>query len=154
MIQTLTQLFLRDLEKLKTEITSFKDEKNIWKISVDTHLNGGQVKNSAGNLCLHLCGNLQHFIGAVLGNSGYVRNRDEEFSRKNVPLKEIIAEIELTTKVVEKTLNELDEAILPKTFPINVFGYEMTTEFFLLHLSTHLNYHLGQINYLRRILEY
>ena len=78
MIETLTKLFLRDLEKLKTEITSFKDEKNIWKIS-------GDIKNSAGNLCLHICGNLQHFIGATLGNSGYIRKRDEEFSRKNVP---------------------------------------------------------------------
>ena len=60
----ISQLLQRDLEKLKTEISSFKDEKKIWEIS-------GEVKNSAGNLCLHLCGNLQHFIGAALGNSGY-----------------------------------------------------------------------------------
>jgi len=146
MITTLTKLYLRDLEKLKTEITSFKDEKKIWEIS-------GDVKNSAGNLCLHLCGNLQHFIGAVLGNSGYVRNRDAEFSRKNVPVKELVDEIELTAKVVENTLNELDEEILQKTFPINVFGYEMTTGYFLTHLTTHLNYHLGQINYHRRLLD-
>ena len=153
MIDTLTQLFLRDLDKLKTEITSFKDEKKIWEISGDTRLSGGQVKNSAGNLCLHLCGNLQHFIGAVLGNSGYIRNREAEFSRKNVPLKEFVDEIELTAKVVENTLNELDEEILQKTFPINVFGYEMTTGYFLTHLTTHLNYHLGQINYHRRLLD-
>ena len=146
MITILSQLFLRDLEKLKTEISSFKDEKKIWEIS-------GDVKNSAGNLCLHLCGNLQHFIGAVLGNSGYVRNRDAEFSRKNVPVKELVDEIELTAKVVENTLNELDEEILQKTFPINVFGYEMTTGYFLTHLTTHLNYHLGQINYHRRLLD-
>jgi len=146
MIESLTKLFLKDLEKLKTEISSFKDEKNIWKIS-------GEIKNSAGNLCLHLCGNLQHFIGAVLGNSGYVRNRDAEFRKKNVPLNELITEIELTTKVVEKTLNEMDEAILPKTYPINLFGYETTTEYFLIFLTTHLNYHLGQINYHRRMLD-
>jgi len=146
MIQTLIQLFLRDLDKLKTELTSFKDEKNIWKIS-------GEISNSAGNLCLHLCGNLQHFIGAVLGNSGYVRNRDAEFSRKNVLIRELVAEIELTIKVVEKTLKELKEEELSKTFPINVFGFEMTTEYFLTHLTTHLNYHLGQINYHRRLLD-
>ncbi len=153
MIQTLSQLFLRDLEKLKTEISSFKDEKNIWKIS-------GDIKNSAGNLCLHLCGNLQHFIGSVLGNSGYVRNRDAEFARKDVsigepalPASRLVAEIELTIKVVEKTLKNLPEGILEKTYPINVFGYEMTTEFFLTHLTTHLNYHLGQINYHRRLLD-
>jgi uncharacterized damage-inducible protein DinB len=144
MIQTLTQFFLRDLEKLKTEISSFKDEKNIWKIS-------GEISNSAGNLCLHLCGNLQHFIGAVLGNSGYVRNRDAEFSRKNVPIRELVAEIELTAKIVEKTLMELKENDLQKIYPINVFGFEMTTGYFLIHLTTHLNYHLGQINYHRRL---
>ena len=146
MIKILLQLFQRDLEKLKSEISLFKDEKKIWEIS-------GNVKNSAGNLCLHLCGNLQHFIGAVLGNSGYVRNRDAEFSRKNVPVKELVDEIELTAKVVENTLNELEEEILQKTFPINVFGYEMTTGYFLTHLTTHLNYHLGQINYHRRLLD-
>jgi hypothetical protein len=107
MIETLSKLFLRDLEKLKTEITSFKDEKKIWEIS-------GEIKNSTGNLCLHLCGNLQHFIGAVLGNSGYLRNRDAEFSKKNVPLKELVTEIELTAKIVEKTLKNLPEEILEK----------------------------------------
>jgi uncharacterized damage-inducible protein DinB len=146
MIKTLTQIFLRDLEKLKTEMTSFKNEKKIWEIS-------GEVKNSTGNLCLHVCGNLQHFIGATLGNSGYIRNRNEEFSRKNVPVKEVVNEIETTSDVVEKTLNELKEKELQKTFPINVFSYEMTTGFFLVHLTTHLNYHLGQINYHRRLLD-
>jgi len=146
MIETLKQLFLRDLEKLKTEISFFKDESNLWEIS-------GVIKNSSGNLCLHLCGNLQHFIGAVLGNSGYVRNRDAEFSRKDVPIRELVAEIELTVKVVQKTLQELKEDDLQKTYPINVLGFEMTTEFFLTHLTTHLNYHLGQINYHRRLLD-
>jgi uncharacterized damage-inducible protein DinB len=146
MFENLSQLFLRDLEKLKTEISSFKEEKNIWKIS-------GDIKNSAGNLCLHLCGNLQHFIGAVLGNSGYVRNRDEEFSKKDVPIRELVAEIELTIEVVQKTLQELKENDLQKIYPINVFGYEMTTEYLLTHMAAHLNYHLGQINYHRRLLD-
>ena len=146
MIETLTKLFLRDLDKLKTEISSFKDEKKIWEVS-------GDIKNSSGNLCLHLCGNLQHFIGAVLGNSGYVRNRDAEFSRKDVPIRELVAEIELTTKAVEKTLKEMKEEKLEEIFPVNVFGYEMKTGFFLTHLATHLNYHLGQINYHRRLID-
>jgi len=145
MTEILLQLFLRDLEKLKTEVSSFKDEKNIWEVS-------GDVKNSAGNLCLHLCGNLQHFIGAVLGNSGYVRNRDAEFSRKNVPIAELVEEIDLTTKVVQKVLVELKEDDLQKIYPINVFGYEMTTEYLLTNMATHLTYHLGQINYHRRLL--
>ena len=135
MTETLKQLFIREMDKLKLEITSYKSEETIWQIS-------GDVKNSAGNLCLHICGNLQHFMGAVLGNSGYVRNREAEFSRKNVRISELVAEIELTTRVVAKTLNELTEDKLKETYPINVFGYEMTTEFFLIHLTTHLNYHL------------
>jgi len=142
----LLQLFQRDLEKLKTEITSYNDEKKLWEVS-------GEIKNSAGNLCLHICGNLQHFVGAVLGNSGYARKRDEEFSRKNIPVDEMVKEIDKTLQVVKQTLNEIKEEKLDETFPINVFGYEMTTGFFLTHLSTHLSYHLGQINYHRRLLD-
>lgn len=153
MIDTLSELFLRDLEKLKTEISSFKDEKNLWKISGDTHLDGGQVKNSAGNLCLHLCGNLQHFVGAVLGNSEYIRNRDAEFSQKNVPIRELVAEIELTSKVVKQTLESLTESSLNNIYPSNIFGEGTTTAGFLIHLAAHLNYHLGQINYHRRLID-
>ena len=146
MIEALKQLFIRDLEKLKAEISSYTSEQNLWKIK-------GTVNNSGGNLALHICGNLQHFIGATLGNTGYVRNREAEFSRKNVPIRELVAEIELTIKVVQKTLSELKEDVLQKKYPIDVFGYEVTTEFFLTHLTTHLTYHLGQINYHRRLIE-
>ena len=140
------QLFERDLEKLKTEITSYKDGNKMWEIS-------GDISNSAGNLCLHICGNLQHFIGSVLGISAYKRDRDSEFSRKNIPVDEIIKKIDHTIFTVKKTLNELDLNNLEEIYPINVFGYEMTTGFFLAHLTTHLNYHLGQINYHRRLLD-
>jgi uncharacterized damage-inducible protein DinB len=146
MIDILKQLFTSDLEKLKTEISSYTDEMNLWKISCD-------IKNSGGNLCLHLCGNLQHFIGAVLGNSGYVRKRDAEFSRKSVSVKELVKEVELTITAVENTLNHLKEERLGEKYPRNVFGYEMTTEYFLIHLAAHMNYHLGQINYHRRLLD-
>ena len=147
MIDTLKKLFNRDLEKLKTEISSYNDEKKLWKIS-------GEIKNSAGNLCMHLCGNLQHFIGNLLGNSGYVRNREAEFSTKDIPKEKLMDEINITAKVVEKTISELKEDKFNEIYPVNVFGYEMTTEFFLVHLATHLNYHLGQINYHRRLLDH
>jgi uncharacterized damage-inducible protein DinB len=146
MIEILNKLFQGDLDKLKTEITSYKDEQNIWKIS-------GEILNSAGNLCLHLCGNLQHFVGAVLGNSGYVRKRDEEFSKKNVPIRELVTEIELTIEILKKTFAEMKEDDLQKIYPINVFGYEMTTEYLLTHMATHFSYHLGQINYHRRLMD-
>jgi len=142
----LIQLFQRDLEKLKTEITSYKDGEKMWEIS-------GDIKNTAGNLCLHICGNLQHFIGATLSNSGYKRNRDAEFSRKNVPVEELIKEIDKTLEIVTETLKNFEEEKLSEIYPINVFGNEMTTGFFLTHLTTHLSYHLGQINYHRRLLD-
>lgn len=147
MIDILKQLYNSDLEKLKTEISSYKDEMNLWKIS-------GDVKNSAGNLCLHLCGNLQHFIGAILGNSGYIRNRDAEFSRKDVPIFELVAEIEITINIVQRSFEKLTEDDLKKTYPINAFGYEMTTEYLLTNMATHFTYHLGQINYHRRLLDH
>ena len=144
MIEILEKLYQRDLEKLKIEITSYKDEKKMWKVA-------GELKNSAGNLCLHICGNLQHFIGALLGNTGYVRKRELEFSKTNVPVTEMVAEIDKTQQIVQKTLSALKK--LNDTYPVNVLGYEMTTGFFLTHLTTHLSYHLGQINYHRRILD-
>jgi len=146
MQEILSKLFERDLEKLKTEITSYKNENKLWELS-------GDIKNSAGNLCLHILGNLQHFIGAVLGKSGYERIRDAEFSRKNVPVEEMQKEINETIIIIKKTLNELNEKRLKEIYPLNVFGYEMTTGFFLTHLTTHLSYHLGQINYHRRLLD-
>ena len=146
MKEIILKLFQRDLEKLMTEITSYKDKNKLWEVS-------GGIKNSAGNLCLHILGNLQHLIGAVQGKSGYVRNREAEFRRKNVPVEEMIEEIDTTLQIVTKTLNELKAEKLDETYPINVFGEEMSTGFFLTHLTTHLNYHLGQINYHRRLLD-
>ncbi len=146
MKEVFTQLFNRDIEKLKTEISSYTSEESLWEIS-------GEIKNSGGNLCLHLCGNLQHFIGALLGNSGYERNRDAEFSRKNIPVIDLLKEIDETKNIVDKTLNSLNEEILGKTYPVNKYGEEMTTGYFLLHLFGHLSYHLGQINYHRRLID-
>jgi len=145
-IPALIELFTRDLSKLKSEIEAYSDESKLW-------VTGGDIKNSGGNLCLHLTGNLKHFIGAVLGNSGYVREREKEFSIKDVPRSELIKEIEETLDVVTNTLQSLSEEDLKKTFPIDVLRENMPTTFFLIHLTTHLDYHLGQINYHRRLLD-
>ncbi|MCB0729881.1 MAG: DUF1572 family protein [Ignavibacteriae bacterium] len=144
LIENLLKIFDRDLNKLKEEILLFY-QKELW-------ITAGDVKNSAGNLCLHICGNLKHFIGAVLGNSGFVREREKEFSLKNVPKDDLLKNIDETSEIVKSTLSTIDKSILVKNFPINVFGEEMTTQYFLIHLITHLSYHLGQINYLRRLM--
>lgn len=141
----LEQLFERDLNKLKEEINLYTDESLLWKTEKE-------ISNSGGNLCLHLIGNLNHFIGATLGNTGYIRQRDLEFSAKNVSVNEMNNQIDDVIVTVKKVLSGLSQEDLNSAFPIEVFGYEMTTEFFLLHLSTHLSYHLGQINYHRRLI--
>jgi len=143
---TLISLYKRDLQKLKKEISLYKNEINLWLVK-------DGVSNSAGNLCLHLVGNLNHFIGAVLGNTGYVRQREQEFSQKHVSVEEIIIQVDQTIDMIEFTLHGIPDSELQNDYPINVFGKPMTTEYFLVHLSTHLSYHLGQINYHRRLLD-
>ena len=145
LIETLQKLYDRDLSKLKEEIGLYADEGDLWKTS-------GEITNSAGNLALHLVGNLQHFFGAVLGETGYVRDRDKEFSDGGVSRAELVAGIDQALADVKATLDKLTEEDLANTYPLEVFGQPMTTEFFLVHLATHLNYHLGQINYHRRLL--
>jgi len=145
MTESVKSLFTRDLNQLKKEIESYQNEEAIWKIDKD-------ILNSAGNLSLHLVGNINHFIGSILGNSGYVRNRELEFSLKNIPKTELILQIEKTIEIVHSSLDQLSEEDLKKEYPIEALGYPMTTEYFLIHLFGHLNYHLGQINYHRRLL--
>ncbi|WP_020605802.1 DinB family protein [Spirosoma spitsbergense] len=144
--QTLKALFRRDLEQLKREIELYQSEEKIWYTEKG-------ISNSAGNLCLHLVGNLNAFIGAELGKTGYVRHRDLEFSLKNVSRSELLTKIDETNAVVERALENLTIEQLEAEYPQQVFGKPMTTEYLLVHLSSHLMYHLGQINYHRRLLD-
>ena len=146
LIETLIKLFNRDLNKLKEEISAYKVESNLWIVDKD-------VSNCSGNLCLHLVGNLKHFIGAELGETGYVRQRELEFSLKDVTRDELLKQVDETLTVVESTLNRLTTKDLEKEYRRRVFEDYMTTGYFLVHLSTHLAYHLGQINYHRRLLD-
>ncbi len=143
---TLTELFERDLQKLKTEINLYKDEEKLWVTEKG-------ISNSAGNLCLHLLGNLNHFIGATLGNTGYVRYREDEFSLKNIPRQDLLTNIDNCILIVDKTLQKLTDADLEKDFPLEKHGTIVSTTHMLLHLYGHLSYHLGQINYHRRLLD-
>ncbi len=146
LIPTLKTLFKRDLTRLISELESYNHERNIWLVEKG-------ISNSAGNLCLHLIGNLNTYIGAVLGNTGYIRDRPSEFSLKNIPRKELIEKVEATIQVVDEALTKLSEEDLAKEFPMLVFDEMTTTAYLLVHLTTHLTYHLGQINYHRRLLD-
>ena len=145
-VEVLKSLFARDLNRLYDEINMYKSEEAIWKIQKE-------IANSAGNLCLHLIGNLNTYIGKELGDTGYIRNRELEFSLKNVPRADLLEEIKKTIEVVTSSLNKLDNKLLENEYPVLVYETKTSTEYFLIHLATHLTYHLGQINYHRRLID-
>jgi len=140
----LLSLLVRDLGAFGREIALFPDDETVWRT-----LPG--VANPAGNLALHVCGNLQHYVGAVLGGTGYVRDRELEFSRRSGTRAEIAAEIERTVATLRQVMPTLGER-LAADYPEAVAGVHPNTGLFLLHLAGHLTFHLGQAGYLRRIL--
>ncbi len=146
LVETLKKLFNRDLNKLKSEIELYQNEKKIWCTEKN-------INNSAGNLCLHLVGNLNTYIGAEIGKSGYIRHRELEFSLKDIPRVELINKVEETIKMINSSLDKLREEDLEKEYPLLVFDQKTSIEYFLVHLVTHLGYHLGQVNYHRRLLD-
>ena len=146
LIPVLRTLFARDLHKLHQEIEAYRHEDALWRTAPG-------ISNPAGNLCLHLVGNLNTYIGAELGRTGYVRHRDLEFSLRNIPRAELLLRVADTRAVVDSALARLTEAQLDAEYPLLVLEAETSTGYFLVHLVTHLAYHLGQINYHRRLLD-
>lgn len=144
--QTLNTIFIRDLNRLKQELAAYQSEAAIWAIDKN-------ITNSGGNLCLHLLGNLNTYIGEEIGKSGYVRDREAEFSTKGISQASLLHMIEETIVTLNHAFAQLTEDDLPKEYPMLVFAEPMTYEFFLVHLAAHLSYHLGQINYHRRLLD-
>ena len=142
---TLIEIFERDLNKLIEEIGLYKQEESLW-------VTRDGISNSAGNLCLHLVGNLNHFIGATLGHTGYVRHRDDEFSLKNILREDLVTNINNCILVVKNTIEKLTDEDLAKDFPLEKHGRIVSTTHMLIHLLVHLGYHLGQINYHRRLI--
>jgi len=143
--QSFIEFYSRDLNKLKEELSAYHDESEIWLIKEG-------INNSAGNLALHLIGNLRHFIGSEIGKNGYIRNRDEEFTLKNIPLNQLLADIDLTIVEVTESITKLNSDDFEKNYPLEKAGRIVTYEHMLLHLLIHLGYHLGQINYHRRLI--
>jgi hypothetical protein len=138
-----TAFFTQGIEKLSGELKMFHKEEELWKVT-------GDISNSAGNLTLHLIGNLNHFIGAQLGKTGYVRDRENEFVSRNVHRDVLLRMLDETKTMLEKALTSIKEKELSEIYPLTTFGENKTIEFVLIHLLGHFNYHLGQINYLRR----
>lgn len=144
MTDLLAAVMRRELAALARELALYPEESYLWARPPG-------VPNTAGNLALHIIGNLRALIGAALGDTGYERDRDAEFAKRAVPRDEILAEIDVTIREVEETLRRLGEKELAAPYPLPVAGVRVRVDDFLLHLAGHLSFHLGQIDYHRRI---
>ena len=141
---SLESILVRDLTTLRLEIEAYPSDADLWRLVPG-------ISNSGGTLALHLCGNLQHFIGAILGKTGFVRNRDAEFGLREVPRAELLRHVDQAIAAVKGTLPRLSPAELEGTFPEPVAKTRLATGDFLTHLATHFTYHLGQLDYHRRV---
>jgi len=143
MLRELRTVLLRDLEGLRREIALYPDDYAPWRM-----LPG--LPNSGGSLALHLTGNLRHYVGAQLGGTGYVRNRDAEFRSGGLTRADLDAEVRRAMADVDRTLAALNPGQLDEPYPLPFGDRRVGTRAFLLHLAVHLTYHLGQIDYHRR----
>lgn len=140
----LAGVIVRDLRALGREVEAYPDDASLWRTPPG-------IANSGGTLALHLCGNVQHFFGTVLGGTGYVRDRAAEFSRRDVPRAEILAQIDAAVAAAERGLSKVSDASLAADFPEPVGGCVVANGELLIHLAVHLGYHLGQVDYHRRL---
>lgn len=145
MLNDLITVFERDLTRLRDEVLAYPDEAALWRAA-------GQITNPGGTLALHVAGAFRHFVGGVLGGGHYVRDRPLEFAARHVSRAELLANLNAARAVVRSTLAALTDADLAQDFPVRMGEQTVSTRFFLLHQATHLAYHLGQVNYHRRLL--
>src|SRR5437762_2625765 len=138
-------ILVRDLRALRREVEAFADERDLWRVPPG-------ISNSAGTLALHLAGNIRHYIGAVLGRTGYVRDRDAEFALRDVPRTDLLADIDAALVAVERGMARVSDADLTRPYPDPPRGLAVTTRDYLIHLVAHFTYHLGQVAYHRRLL--
>jgi uncharacterized damage-inducible protein DinB len=144
LVSSVRCIFERDLRALRREVEAYPTDDLLWR-----QVPG--LTNVAGTLALHIAGNVQHFLGACLGRTGYVRHRDAEFARRDVARTTILAELELASEAVRAGFSHLRDAQLADDFPDVIGGMRFQTGEYLLHLTTHLAYHLGQVDYHRRM---
>jgi len=140
------RLFGRDLDKMIEQIRAYPDEESLWRTA-------GSIKNGAGTLALHVAGNLEHFVGSALGENEYNRDRQAEFEIRDVPREAIVQRLQRCRDRVVATLESLDDARMSEPFPVSLPPrLQGTVHWFLLHLSAHTSWHLGQMDYHRRLL--
>ena len=145
MLRSIVQtVLLRELAAVRRSVEAYPDDASVWAERAG-------LPNSGGTLVLHLAGNLQHYVGAVLGASGYRRDRDAEFARRDVPRAALLAEVAAAQTAIERTFPTLPDSTLDEPYPEAIGGHRLATDAFLVHLAAHLAYHLGQLDYHRRV---
>ena len=140
----IADIISRELRTIERELNAYETDDQMWALPAG-------LPNSGGTLALHAAGNLRHFIGTVLGGGSYVRDRDAEFARRDVPRRELIEELQEAEKAVRETLTSIDPATLAEPYPTPVANRRVNTGEFLTHLATHLAYHVGQLDFHRRV---
>src|SRR5216110_3744649 len=120
----------RDLRALRREIEAYGVERDLWRVEPGIGFSAG----------------------TVLGATGYVRDRAAEFARRDVPRTEVLRELDAALAAVERGVARLPDTALSQPYPQPPGGFAVTTGDFLLHLISHLTYHLGQVDYHRRLL--
>ena len=146
-VDSIRRCMVRDLGTFEIELASYPDDASVWTMHP-------QIPNTTGTLVLHVAGNLRHFVGATLGATGYVRDRDAEFSTRNLARRELLVLLHAARDEVDATLRTLSVARLDETYPLEIGGTSLTTGQFLVHLATHLAYHLGQADIHRRVVTF
>jgi uncharacterized damage-inducible protein DinB len=146
-IDHVRRCIVRDLAGFEAEVHGFPDDVSVWTMHP-------QIPNATGTLVLHVVGNLRHFIGAVLGGTGYVRDRDAEFRTRDLARSELLVMLHAARDEVNDTLRRLDPAQLDAPFPVELGGVTLGTGLMLTHLATHLAYHLGQADIHRRVVTF
>jgi hypothetical protein len=137
-------VYIRDLKALRREIEAYPTEQDIWRLPPG-------VANSGGTLALHLAGSLRYLIGTVLGGSAYVRDRNAEFTKRDVPRAELLAGIDAAIADLERARPKVTDQVLAAEYPVTLAGCRVVAGEMLTHFVAHCGYHVGQVDYHRRI---
>ena len=145
--QAAKSALIEELEQLRDSVHQAAEpltDAQLWSKPVDPG-------NSIGHLLLHLTGNLNHFFGGQLGKTGYMRNREREFTLDRPPARsQLFADYDGAVATFRRVVEGLDEAQLLAPHPEARFGSVYKT---LVHLVSHFALHRGQISYLVRLVK-
>lgn len=141
---TVELLITRELRAVRRELEAYPDDASVWRAVAG-------IPNTAGTLALHVAGNIRHFIGATVGGDGFVRDREAEFARRDVPRAELLSGIDAAIAAVRRAMRSADDEVFRRPYPELIAKRKVSGADFMVHLVAHLAYHLGQIDYHRRL---